>query len=79
MTIEQLDAMYKKSFALALVKRNPAAMVAAATALAKLHGLNAPDRRLVTHSGNVPATLSPDMTVEEMSRVYEDLRRASHH
>lgn len=79
MTIEQLDAMYKKTFALALAKRNPAAMVAAASALAKLHGLNAPDRRLVTHSGDVPATLSPDMTVEEMSRVYEDLRRASHH
>lgn len=78
MTIEQLDAMYKKSFAVALAKRNPAAMVAAASALAKLHGLNAPDR-LVTHSDNVPATLSPDMTVEEMSRVYEDLRRASHH
>ena len=78
MTIEQLDAMYKKSYALALAKRNPTAMVAAVIALAKLHGLNAPDRRLVTHSGNVP-TLSPDMTVEEMSRVYEDLRRASHH
>lgn len=79
MTIEQLDAMYKKSYALALAKRNPTAMVAAASALAKLHGLNTPDRRLVTHRDNVPATLSPDMTEEEMSRAYEDLRRASHH
>lgn len=35
MTIEQLDAMYKKSYALALAKRNPCAMVAAASALAK--------------------------------------------
>lgn len=78
MTVDQLDAMYKKSFALALAKHNPAAMVAAASALAKLHGLNAPDR-LVTHSGNVPATPSPDMTEEEMSRAYEDLRRASQH
>jgi hypothetical protein len=42
MTVEQLDAMYKKSYALALAKRNPTAMVAAVIALAKLHGLNAP-------------------------------------
>lgn len=78
MTIEQLDAMYKKSYALALAKRNPSAMVAAASALAKLHGLNAPDKQLVTHKTPVPSKLTPDMTLEEMSRAYEDLRRASH-
>lgn len=78
-TIAEITKMHREAYQVAKEALNPHAMTAAASNLAKLHGLNAPDRRLVTHSGNIPATLSPDMTVEEMSRVYEDLRRASHH
>lgn len=45
MTIEQLDAMYKKSYALALAKRNPSAMVAAVSALAKSQRQHTPPHK----------------------------------
>lgn len=77
MTIEQLDAMYKKSYALALAKRNPTAMVAAVIALAKLHGLNAPDRRLVTRSSDTQA-LKPVLFNACSIRAVIAGRRGSH-
>ena len=43
-TVRDLDAMLKDAVELAKSISNPSAIVSAVTALAKLHGLNAPDK-----------------------------------
>lgn len=48
-TVDTLDAMFKEAFEVGRGIKNPSAMVAAASGLAKLHGLNAPDKIQTEH------------------------------
>ena len=43
-TVDTLDAMYKEAWKIGREIKNPSAMVSAVSGLAKLHGLNAPDK-----------------------------------
>lgn len=43
-TVDSLDRMYQEAFEVARDSATPAAMVSAVNGLAKLHGLNAPDK-----------------------------------
>lgn len=43
-SVTSLDAMFQDAFEVAKSVQNPSAMVAAVSGLAKLHGLNAPDK-----------------------------------
>ena len=52
-TVDTLDAMYKEAWRIGKEISNPSAMVSAASGLAKLHGLNAPDKQDVKHSGEI--------------------------
>ena len=49
-TVDTLDAMYKEAWKIGREIKNPSAMVSAVSGLAKLHGLNAPDKQHVDHS-----------------------------
>lgn len=57
-TVDTLDAMFKEAFEVGRGIKNPSAMVAAASGLAKLHGLNAPDKQQVDHS-SADGTMRP--------------------
>lgn len=52
-TVDTLDAMFKEAWKIGREIKNPSAMVSAASGLAKLHGLNAPDKQDVNHSGEI--------------------------
>ena len=52
-TVDTLDAMFKEAWRIGREIKNPSAMVSAASGLAKLHGLNAPDKQDVNHSGEI--------------------------
>ena len=57
-TVDALDAMFKEAFEVGRDIKNPSAMVTAASGLAKLHGLNAPDKQQVDHS-STDGTMRP--------------------
>lgn len=57
-TVDTLDAMFKEAFEVGRTIKNPSAMVAAASGLAKLHGLNAPEKQQVDHS-SADGTMRP--------------------
>jgi hypothetical protein len=52
-TVDTLDAMFKEAWRIGKQNGNPSAMVSATSGLAKLHGLNAPDKQDVKHSGEI--------------------------
>lgn len=52
-TVDTLDAMFKEAWKIGREIKKPSAMVSAASGLAKLHGLNAPDKQDVNHSGEI--------------------------
>ena len=52
-TVDTLDAMFKEAWKIGREIKNPSAMVSAASGLAKLHGLNAPDKQDVNHRGEI--------------------------
>jgi len=52
-TVDTLDAMFKEAWRIGKQNGNPSAMVSATSGLAKLHGLNAPDKQDVNHSGEI--------------------------
>ena len=52
-TVDTLDAMFKEAWRIGKQNSNPSAMVSATSGLAKLHGLNAPDKQDVNHSGEI--------------------------
>lgn len=56
-TVDIVDSMYKSAWKVAKEKDMPSAMVSAAGGLAKLHGLNAPDKQQVEHSGTPEAPI----------------------
>lgn len=52
-TVDTLDAMFKEAWRIGKQNGNPSAMVSAASGLAKLHGLNAPDKQDINHRGEI--------------------------
>jgi hypothetical protein len=52
-TVDTLDAMFKEAWRIGKQNSNPSAMVSATSGLAKLHGLNAPDKQDVNHRGEI--------------------------
>lgn len=52
-TVDLLDAMLKEAFRVAKETSTASGMVSSVSALAKLHGLNAPDKQQVDHSGEI--------------------------
>lgn len=48
-TVDTLDAMFKEAWRIGKQNGNPSAMVSATSGLAKLHGLNAPDKIQTEH------------------------------
>jgi len=50
-TVDTLDLMFKEAWKVARKQENASAMVSAGGALAKLHGLNKPDKQQLEHSG----------------------------
>ena len=52
-TVDTLDAMFKEAWRIGKQNGNPSAMVSATSGLAKLHGLNAPDKQDVNHRGEI--------------------------
>ena len=52
-TVDTLDAMFKEAWKIGREIKSPSAMVSAASGLAKLHGLNAPDKQDVNHRGEI--------------------------
>ena len=69
-TVDDLDAMLKDAVGLAKSISNPSAIVSAVTALAKLHGLNAPDKQHVDHS-STDGTMRPT-TIELVPYVHSE-------
>ena len=69
-TVRDLDAMLKDAVELAKSISNPSAIVSAVTALAKLHGLNAPDKQHVDHS-SADGTMRPT-TIELVPYVHSE-------
>lgn len=61
--IETLDSMYKESFEVAKQSNNSSGMVSATAGLAKLHGLNQPEKKAIEHSGGI------DFDSEHMRRL----------
>ena len=69
-TVDDLDSMLKDAVVLAKSISNPSAIVSAVTALAKLHGLNAPDKQHVDHS-STDGTMRPT-TIELVPYVHSE-------
>ena len=69
-TVDDLDVMLKDAVELAKSISNPSAIVSAVTALAKLHGLNAPDKQQVDHS-STDGTMRPT-TIELVPYVHSE-------
>ena len=67
-TVDTLDAMFKEAWKIGREIKNPSAMVSAASGLAKLHGLNAPDKQHVDHS-STDGTMHPT-TIELVPYVH---------
>jgi len=57
-TVDTVSQMYLKAWKMAEDIKNPSAMVSAASGMAKLHGLNAPDKQHVDHS-STDGTMRP--------------------
>ena len=69
-TVDTVSQMYFKAWKLAEEIKNPAAMVSAASGMAKLHGLNAPDKQHVDHS-STDGTMRPT-TIELVPYVHSE-------
>ena len=69
-TVDTVSQMYLEAWHLAKKISNPSAMVSAAGGMAKLHGLNAPDKQHVDHS-SADGTMRPT-TIELVPYVRED-------
>ncbi len=69
-TVDTVSQMYLKAWKLAEEIKNPAAMVSAASGMAKLHGLNAPDKQHVDHS-STDGTMRPT-TIELVPYVHSE-------
>ena len=67
-TVDTLDAMFKEAWRIGKQNSNPSAMVSATSGLAKLHGLNAPDKQHVDHS-STDGTMHPT-TIELVPYVH---------
>ncbi len=52
-TVDTVSQMYLKAWKMAEEIKNPSAMVSAASGMAKLHGLNAPDKQDINHRGEI--------------------------
>ena len=52
-TVDTLDTMFKDAWLIGRQAGNASAMVSATSGLAKLHGLNAPDKQDVNHRGEI--------------------------
>lgn len=57
-TVDTIDAMFKEAWRVGKETGNSSGMVAATSGLAKLHGLNAPDKQRVDHS-STDGTMRP--------------------
>ena len=57
-TVDTVSQMYLEAWKMAKSIENPSAMVSAASGMAKLHGLNAPDKQHVDHS-STDGTMRP--------------------
>ena len=69
-TVDTVSQMYLKAWKLAEEIKNPSAMVSAAGGMAKLHGLNAPDKQHVDHS-STDGTMRPT-TIELVPYVHSE-------
>ena len=69
-TVDTVSQMYLEAWHLAKKISNPSAMVSAAGGMAKLHGLNAPDKQHVDHASS-DGTMRPT-TIELVPYVRED-------
>ena len=69
-TVDTVSQMYLEAWKMAKSIENPSAMVSAASGMAKLHGLNAPDKQHVDHSSS-DGTMRPT-TIELVPYVRED-------
>ena len=69
-TVDTVSQMYLEAWHLAKKISNPSAMVSAAGGMAKLHGLNAPDKQRVDHSSS-DGSMRPT-TIELVPYVRED-------
>jgi len=67
-TVDTVSQMYLKAWKLAEEIKNPSAMVSAAGGMARLHGLNAPDKQHVDHS-STDGTMHPT-TIELVPYVH---------
>ena len=69
-TVDTVSQMYLEAWHLAKKISNPSAMVSAAGGMAKLHGLNAPDKQHVDHS-STDGTMRPT-TIELVPYVHSE-------
>ena len=69
-TVDTVSQMYLEAWHLAKKISNPSAMVSAAGGMAKLHGLNAPDKQHVDHASS-DGSMRPT-TIELVPYVRED-------
>ena len=69
-TVDTVSQMYLEAWHLAKKISNPSAMVSAAGGMAKLHGLNAPDKQHVDHASS-DGTMRPT-TIELVPYVHSE-------
>ena len=69
-TVDTVSQMYLEAWKMAKSIENPSAMVSAASGMAKLHGLNAPDKQHVDHS-STDGTMRPT-TIELVPYVHSE-------
>lgn len=69
-TVDMVSQMYLEAWKMAKNIENPSAMVSAASGMAKLHGLNAPDKQHVDHS-SADGTMRPT-TIELVPYVHSE-------
>ena len=76
-TVDRLDQMAKEAFEIAKEGGQPAAMNQSVTVLAKLHGLNQPEKTDNTNTNKLELVEpTDDMTEEELANAYaENLRK----
>lgn len=69
-TVDTVSQMYLEAWKMAKSIENPSAMVSAASGMAKLHGLNAPDKQHIDHASS-DGSMRPT-TIELVPYVRED-------
>lgn len=60
-TVDVLDKMAKNAWAIAKEDRSPSAMNQSVAVLAKLHGLNQPEKKDINHSGSISNGYTDDL------------------